>query len=265
MWTNARGAPPASPSQQGARPARSAPRPRPEAREHYSEAPASGRAAASKAWNRVSNNAWSPTRPVSASAPSGARQSSARSNFRDEHALNSHEHSTTVMIQRLAPDRGEDDVRAALSQYGLDTAVDVIYVPMNRKRTSNLGYAFVNFTTTAWTQECLNSISGRSLGALTDDRPCRAAFSKMQGPSFLRHRAEAKAQEQRTRAAQETAASSCEQRAEDPPESTSASYAELAASMLALAQTDEGPQNGETGGDRPVGAHVVVLGEPVSL
>lgn len=73
------------------------------------------------------------------------------------------------------------------------------------------------------------------------------------------------AQEQRTRAAQETAASSCEQRAEDPPESTSASYAELAASMLALAQTDEGPQNGETGGDRPVGAHVVVLGEPVSL
>jgi len=206
---------------------------------------------------RRSNKAWSAARTTSTPAPSYARHSSPRSNYADEDWLNTHEHNTTVMIQRLAPDQTEDDVRAALCRHGFGGAVDVVYVPMNRKRTSNLGYAFVNFTSTASTRKCLNALSGRSLGALTGDRPCRAAFSKMQGDGFLRHRAAAKAQEERRRPAEEAPA-----RADEQAMTASASYAELAASMLSLSQPAEGALSGEAGGSD---TQVVVLGEPVSL
>lgn len=54
---------------------------------------------------------------------------------------------TTVMIQRITPRQTEMDVHRALMDVGLGGTYDLIYVPLNRKRTSNLGYAFVNFCT----------------------------------------------------------------------------------------------------------------------
>lgn len=172
------------------------------------------------------------------------------------------------MIQRLAPDQSEADVHAALSRYGLGTAVDVVYVPMNRKRTSNLGYAFVNFATVESTQECLNVISGRSLGRLTGNRPCRAAFSKMQGASFLRRRAEIKAQEVNARAEQQSAAQPA---AVELGGASTELHAALAASAMRAAM--HGPRvSDEVPADLQQApclasqcADVVVLGAPVSL
>lgn len=108
---------------------------------------------------------------------------------------------TTVMIQRIAPSKHDDHVRAVLIDFGIADRVDAMYVPMNRKRTSSLGYAFVNFTAPEFAKECIEALAGRCLGELTSNRPCRVAYSKMQGLEFLRHAAQANAQESRSRQA----------------------------------------------------------------
>lgn len=102
---------------------------------------------------------------------------------------------TTLMIQRISPGRGEEDVRDALGEWGFGDACDVVYVPMNRKRTANLGYAFVNFKTAGSALDCLRALGGQTLGSLTNHRPCRVAFSKMQGAEFLRKRSDDKLRE----------------------------------------------------------------------
>lgn len=109
---------------------------------------------------------------------------------------------TTLMIQRLTPRQTEENVRSVLVGAGLGDAYDVIYVPMNRKMTANLGYAFVNFVTEEGARACMSNLAGRALGSLTGRRACRVAYSKMQGADFLRQ-----VMESRARGAEQAAAS----------------------------------------------------------
>jgi len=100
---------------------------------------------------------------------------------------------TTPMLQRIAPKQTEDDVRAALVRLGFGGSFDIVYLPLNRKRTANLGYAFVNFLTAGGACACSRALANQALGDLTSHRPCRVAYSKMQGDEFLGHVADARA------------------------------------------------------------------------
>lgn len=113
--------------------------------------------------------------------------------FDDTASPESGENRTTLMVQRIAPNKTEADVQAELLRHGFGGAFDIVYLPLNRKRTANLGYAFVNFHKAAGADACLRALSNQALGDLTSHRPCRVAYSKMQGDEFLQHVAPARA------------------------------------------------------------------------
>lgn len=98
---------------------------------------------------------------------------------------------STIMIQRLAPEKRGEDVRRTLVDLGLGGSFDTVYVPLNRRQQANLGYAFVHFRSSAGARACLALLAGTSLQSLTSGRVCRATYSRMQGDEFLRHVADA--------------------------------------------------------------------------
>jgi len=104
---------------------------------------------------------------------------------------------TTVMMQRLLPHVTEMHVHRVLVGAGLGGTFDTVYVPPNRTKDSNLGFAFVNFRTAQGAWECWRVLAGRQLKSVMGRGLCRVAYSKMQGVDFLRHVAETRAQHQR--------------------------------------------------------------------
>mmetsp|Transcript_90273 Transcript_90273/g.260261 ORF Transcript_90273/g.260261 Transcript_90273/m.260261 type:complete len:305 (+) Transcript_90273:118-1032(+) len=102
-------------------------------------------------------------------------------------SLGGGETRTTIMVQRILPKSMEQDVEEMLVDLGFAGSFDVIYVPLNRKRTASLGYAFVHFTSAEPAEECLQKLRGRAIPGLTGSRACRAAYSSMQGEEFLQH------------------------------------------------------------------------------
>mmetsp|Transcript_79971 Transcript_79971/g.232186 ORF Transcript_79971/g.232186 Transcript_79971/m.232186 type:complete len:292 (+) Transcript_79971:108-983(+) len=94
---------------------------------------------------------------------------------------------TTILLQRILPNSTQQDVRDMLVSFGFAGTFDVIDVPLNRQRTANLGYAFVNFMAPESAKECLGTVDGRKLPGLTGRRRCRAAYSKMQGAALARN------------------------------------------------------------------------------
>lgn len=96
-----------------------------------------------------------------------------------------HSH-TTLMLQRIVQPYEEEALRETLLDLGLGGTFDLVYVPRNRKGTSNLGYAFVNFATGRDAQRFIDLIAGKPLGSATAGKPCRVAYSRLQGQAFLR-------------------------------------------------------------------------------
>mmetsp|Transcript_32978 Transcript_32978/g.94716 ORF Transcript_32978/g.94716 Transcript_32978/m.94716 type:complete len:291 (+) Transcript_32978:86-958(+) len=94
---------------------------------------------------------------------------------------------TTVMLQRIAFEHTEETVSAALDRYGFSDTYDAVYVPRNRRKMINLGYAFVNFVHPTIAAEAIKRCSGRALGHFSDDRVCLAEYSSMQGERFFSH------------------------------------------------------------------------------
>jgi len=93
---------------------------------------------------------------------------------------------TTVMIRRLAPGRLENDVRSALDALGFAGSYDAVCMPLNRKKTSSLGFVCVNFATPGHARACIEALDCATHERLTDKRACRAWYSDIQGADGLR-------------------------------------------------------------------------------
>lgn len=154
---------------------------------------------------------------------------------RPEHALGIGGR-TTVMIQRLTPGRTESDVSAALIRHGLGGDVDLVYVPLNRKGTSNLGYAFVNFRIAEGAQECFRALGGHTMRGLTGRRACSVAFSTMQGGDFVRH-----VRALRMHGMQEALAARAAEAGQHGPPSEPSTYAAAVAAPTAPGAGSPGP------------------------
>lgn len=61
------------------------------------------------------------------------------------------------MLQRIAFAHTETTVARALNDLGFRGTYDAIYVPRNRRKNTNLGYAFVNFLHPAYAAEATNA------------------------------------------------------------------------------------------------------------
>lgn len=114
----------------------------------------------------------------------GHRQESLRTDFGS--AGSATETRTTIMLQRIAFAHTETTVARALNDLGFRGTYDAIYVPRNRRKNTNLGYAFVNFLHPAYAAEAFVQCGDRPLGSLSD-RACKVDYSSMQGVAFLQH------------------------------------------------------------------------------
>lgn len=104
----------------------------------------------------------------------------------------SDEAPTTVMLQRIPFGLDEEDIGRILDERGLAGTYDVVYMPRNRKKRTNLGYSFVNFVHTQHAAACIQVCHDRPFGAKgLVQRVCSAEFAKEQGGAFLAERAAA--------------------------------------------------------------------------
>lgn len=70
-----------------------------------------------------------------------------------------------------------------------------VHVPRSRRKRSNLGYAFVNFSDPAFAAQAVVACRGQPLGGCPTERGCNVEYSSLQGEEFLRHVEESRAQQ----------------------------------------------------------------------
>merc|ERR1719401_1115422 len=67
---------------------------------------------------------------------------------------------TTVMIRHIPNDIKRDELLHHMAEQGLEGYYDFVYLPMDFRTHSNLGYAFVNFVSTDVADQCYYKFNG---------------------------------------------------------------------------------------------------------
>lgn len=97
---------------------------------------------------------------------------------------------TTVMLQRIPPTLNSDSVRRVLDDLGFEGRYDAVHVdvPMNRRSTLNMRYAFVNFCTPEDAAICISTCMGRPFGSQESDGDssfiCNADYAHRQVTTY---------------------------------------------------------------------------------
>jgi hypothetical protein len=95
---------------------------------------------------------------------------------------------TTLMIRGIPCSFSQEDLLSLVAVTGLGDACDFFYMPRAADRTSNLGYAFINFKETihAWT--CAFTFHGIRLDPCRSSKICTVSPADIQGiPSLRKH------------------------------------------------------------------------------
>merc|ERR1712032_626804 len=83
---------------------------------------------------------------------------------------------TCRMIRNLPNDYVRDDVLELLESYGL--SFDFMYLPIDWKKRSNLGYAFVNFTTQGEAERSAAVLNGHSTWKVPSEKVCEVVWGR---------------------------------------------------------------------------------------
>lgn len=86
---------------------------------------------------------------------------------------------TTVMLAGLPPSLTAHNIVAALDNCGFDGGYDFLYVPISFESHTNMGHAFINFTSPESAEKCLVEFSGFAWS--NSSRPCRTRWADVQG------------------------------------------------------------------------------------
>lgn len=62
---------------------------------------------------------------------------------------------TTLMIRNIPNRYSQRELITELEELGLANSFDFLYVPLDKGTMLNVGYAFVNFMTPTWAQQCM--------------------------------------------------------------------------------------------------------------
>jgi len=68
--------------------------------------------------------------------------------------------STTIMVRNIPNRYRQKELVIELNQNGLKNTYDFVYLPMDKSTTSNVGYAFVNFTTEEYCKTAIEKFDG---------------------------------------------------------------------------------------------------------
>jgi len=94
-------------------------------------------------------------------------------------------HTTTVIIKNIACRCKFHDAMQILDSTGLTGTYDFFYLPMNRAKTANLGFCFVNFTKPEHAVNCSLLLTGQPFGSNLSHKRCEVAAAHVQGYSRM--------------------------------------------------------------------------------
>jgi hypothetical protein len=116
-----------------------------------------------------------PALPQPGLVSSGAASPEANDNHYAENNL------TTVMLRNIACRYTQEDVASILEGLGFGGKFDCVYLPRSPTRSSNLGYAFVNFTSPDHVKECFRLVHNQFFGTRCTSKRCQVALAHVQG------------------------------------------------------------------------------------
>lgn len=116
------------------------------------------------------------TRPVMASNTSAEFPASEEG--QDESV---EDRAVTLMIRHVACCYSQQQVMEILDNLGLKEKYNFVHVPLNSKKTANLGYFFVNFAGPDQAEDCRAKVEGRVFGPSRTTKKCDVAIAHMQG------------------------------------------------------------------------------------
>lgn len=95
------------------------------------------------------------------------------------------EDATTLMVRNLPCRCTMDDILTDVHALGFEGTYDFFYLPQDRRRKSNLGYAFINFKNPADAVDFQDRFQGRSFSAKgrngQSQKVCEVTFAAIQG------------------------------------------------------------------------------------
>jgi hypothetical protein len=98
-----------------------------------------------------------------------------------EFTLEATEESATVMIRHIACRYTKKDVESFLDSVGLNGKYKWVYLPMNPKKSANLGYVFVNFLSQSGVDECRYLLDNQVFGDSQSLKRCQVSMAYLQG------------------------------------------------------------------------------------
>jgi hypothetical protein len=98
------------------------------------------------------------------------------------------EQVTTLMIRGIPCSFTQEDLLEKLHDAGLKGKYDFFYLPRDDKKSSNLGYAFVNFVDVQSAEHCTAKLQGVQLDPFRSPKTCSISPGSIQGlPSLRNH------------------------------------------------------------------------------
>lgn len=92
---------------------------------------------------------------------------------------------TSIMLRNIACRLSQEDIANILDAAGLRNRYDWIYTPrLKTRRSSNLGYAFINFKTGVDAQRCRDTFDGKSFGPGRSEKTCQVVPANNQGQVY---------------------------------------------------------------------------------
>lgn len=114
----------------------------------------------------------------------------------DQEEVFANDRGVALMIRHIACSYSQQQVKLALDELGLTGKYNFVHVPMNSKRTANLGYCFVNFYAPEHAEDCRAKIEGRVFGPSCTKKKCEVSLAHVQGKShFARLHVECRTEE----------------------------------------------------------------------
>ncbi|CAJ1446656.1 unnamed protein product, partial [Effrenium voratum] len=78
-------------------------------------------------------------------------------NLQEEYESNPSKNITTLMIRNIPNRYTQQELISELEDLGFAGTFNFLYIPLDKGTMSNVGYAFVNFVDTEWSQKCIDA------------------------------------------------------------------------------------------------------------
>merc|ERR1719160_313583 len=96
--------------------------------------------------------------------------------------------ATTLMVRGIPCSFSQEALTSLIDEAGLKGKYNFFYLPRDGNRSSNLGYAFINFVDQQSAEHCKDTFQGVPLAPARSKKTCTVSPGEIQGlPSLWKH------------------------------------------------------------------------------